>query len=89
MLAELDGLNVGNAYGEVPLVDHDPTKWNEAYFQHVDWIVQEANKRGLYIAMLPTWGDRWQQASSRIAGQNHQWTPPTTGPDQDWVLVVE
>lgn len=61
VLAELDGLTTGNAYGETPLLDNDPVKWNEAYFKHVDWIVREANKRGLYIAMLPTWGDKWNK----------------------------
>src|SRR6187399_2857130 len=41
-LAELDGLDDPNPYGERPLVDHDPTKPNEKYFQHVDWIVAKA-----------------------------------------------
>lgn len=59
VLAEFDGINKGNAYGEKPLTDSiDPTKWNEAYFKHVDWIVAKAAEKGLYIAMLPTWGDK-------------------------------
>lgn len=58
-LAELDGLNTPNAYGDKPLIDNDPLKPNEAYFKHVDFIVKEAAKRNLYIAMLPTWGDKW------------------------------
>lgn len=61
VLAELKGLTVGNAYGETPLVENDPTQWNEGYFEHVDWIVREANQRGLYIGLLPTWGDKWNQ----------------------------
>ncbi|MDQ8203384.1 DUF4038 domain-containing protein [Pelagicoccus sp. SDUM812003] len=58
VLAELNGLRVPNAYGDLPLHDLDPTRPNEAYFQHVDFIVDEAEKRGLYIGMLPTWGDK-------------------------------
>jgi len=58
VLAENDGLRTPNAYGEVPLIDLDPTKPNEAYFQHVDWIINEAEQRGLHIGMLPTWGDK-------------------------------
>jgi len=58
-LAELDGLNTPNAYGDKPLIDNDPTKPNEAYFKHVDWVINEANKRGLIIALLPTWADKW------------------------------
>jgi hypothetical protein len=69
-LAELDGLTVPNAYGDLPLVDRDPTRpattpgsdpANGAaydYWDHVDFIVNEAEKRGLHVAMLPTWG-RW------------------------------
>src|SRR4051812_23729590 len=66
-LAELDGLNTPNAYGHRPLVDNDPTKpdVNEGpqndYWDQVDFIVTEANRRGLYIGFLPTWGDKWNQ----------------------------
>ena len=58
VLAELDGLRTPNAYGDVPLIDLDPTKPNENYFKHVDWIVDEAERKGLYVGMLPTWGDK-------------------------------
>lgn len=61
VLAELDGLNDPNAYGERPLVDNDPLKPNEPYFAHVDWIVQRANALGIYVGMLPTWGDKWNK----------------------------
>ncbi len=57
-LAELDGLNSPNAYGEKPFVNNDPTKPNEAYFRHVDFIVDKANELGLNIGLLPTWGDK-------------------------------
>jgi hypothetical protein len=60
-LAELDGLNVPNAYGETPLANNDPAQPNEAYFAHVDWIVRRANELGLYIGFLPTWGDKWNK----------------------------
>lgn len=59
ILAELDGLNTPNAEGEKPLINNDPTKINEAYFKHVDWVIREAEKRGLFIGVLPTWGDKW------------------------------
>jgi hypothetical protein len=60
-LAELDGLNTPNAYGDRPLVDNDPARPNERYFQHVDWIVARANALGLYVGLLPTWGDKWNR----------------------------
>jgi len=57
-LAELDGLNTPNAYGDNALLDNDPRKPNEAYFHHVDYIVDKAREKGLYIGFLPTWGDK-------------------------------
>ncbi len=57
-LAELDGLHDPNPYGEIPLENDDPTKPREAYFQHVDFIIKKAEQLGLYIGLLPTWGDK-------------------------------
>jgi hypothetical protein len=60
-LAELDGLHTPNAYGERPLIDDDPLKPNERYFAHVDWVVARANALGMYVGLLPTWGDKWNK----------------------------
>ena len=61
VLAELDGLNTPNPYGDTPLLNNDPSKPNEAYFKHVDYIVHTANALGMYIGMLPTWGDKFNK----------------------------
>ena len=58
VLAEFEGIREPNAYGDHALVGGDPTRLNEAYFRHVDWIVARANGLGLVIGMLPTWGDK-------------------------------
>jgi len=58
VLAELDGLDTPNAYGDKPLLDNNPIKPNEAYFQHVDFIVNTAEAKGIFMGMLPTWGDK-------------------------------
>jgi hypothetical protein len=58
VLAEVEGLTEPNRYGHLPLEANDPARPNEAYFLHVDWIVRRANERGLYVGMLPTWGDK-------------------------------
>jgi len=66
-LAELDGLRTPNAYGHTPLVDDDPTRPavkegpENDYWDHVDWIVRRAEELGLFIGMLPTWGDKWNK----------------------------
>lgn len=57
-LAELNGLRDPNPYFEVPLENMDPTRPRDAYFQHVDWIIDKAAELGLFIALLPTWGDK-------------------------------
>jgi hypothetical protein len=64
-LAELDGLNDPNPYGHRPLLNNDPTRpdvkpgSNNDYWDHVDYIVERANALGLYIGLLPSWGDKW------------------------------
>lgn len=57
-LAEFDGLNVPNIYGDFPLIGNDPSQPNEAYFSYVDELVRMAHQFGLYIGILPTWGDK-------------------------------
>jgi hypothetical protein len=69
-LAELDGISDPNAYGKLPLVDRDPARpaitagahpekpAEYDYWDHVEYIIDEANRNGLYVGLLPTWG-RW------------------------------
>jgi hypothetical protein len=59
-IAELGGTDVANAYGDLPLLNRDPASPNEAYFRHVDQIVQDAEDLGLFIGFLPTWGSTWK-----------------------------
>lgn len=61
ILAELDGLNTPNMEGEKPLIDNNPAKPNEKYFQHVDWVIKKAAEKGIFIGLLPTWGDKWNK----------------------------
>ncbi len=58
ILAELDGLNTPNPYGEAPLLSNDPLRPNKKYFEHVDFVIKRAGELGIYIALLPTWGDK-------------------------------
>lgn len=61
VLAEFDGLTVPNHYGDLPLHDNEVTRPNEAYFEHIDHVVDRAGSLGLHIGMLPTWGDKVNQ----------------------------
>lgn len=60
-LAELGGLDVPNANGDLPLIGRNPATPNEAYFRHVDAIVERAAELGLVVGMLPTWGSHWKR----------------------------
>ena len=71
-IAELDGISTGNAYGHLPFHDQDPTKpaiiegSENDYWDHVDFIVHEANKLGLVIGFLPTWGRYWHDGNPPV-----------------------
>ena len=58
VLAELDGLHSPNANGDLPFINNDLTKPNEKYFQYIDSLIDIAASYHLYIALLPTWGDK-------------------------------
>jgi hypothetical protein len=66
-LAELDGLNDPNPYGHRPLLENDPARPDvkdgpaNDYWDHVDFIVEQANALGLAVGFLPTWGDKWNK----------------------------
>ena len=47
-------------------MDKNPTRPNEAYFTHVDFIVDKAEALGMFVGFLPTWGNYWKTASSRF-----------------------
>ena len=57
-LAELNGLHEPNANGDLPLMNDDPSRPNAAYFDYVDTLIRLAEQYKLYIALLPTWGDK-------------------------------
>lgn len=72
-LAEFNGLHQPNRYGDVPLLQDDPTQLavtpgsnpaNEQeydYWDHVDFIINRIADKGMYVGLLPTWGDKVAQ----------------------------
>jgi hypothetical protein len=70
VLSDMNGLTVPNPYGDLPFTGGDPTKPNEAYFRHVDFIVSKAAELGLYIGMLPTWGRYWASGTGIFNTKN-------------------
>ena len=58
LLAEFDGLRKPNRYGDLPLLNMDPTTPNEKYFVFIDSVLKLAQQRDIYMGLLPTWGDK-------------------------------
>lgn len=58
VLAEMDGVKKTSAFGERPFVDDDPSRPNESYFDRVVEVADTAASYGLYVALLPAWGDK-------------------------------
>ena len=57
ILDELDDMDV-SSNGEPKLIDGNIDKPAPGYFTHVDKVISLAAAKGLYIALLPTWGDK-------------------------------
>ncbi|MFD0673069.1 glycoside hydrolase family 140 protein [Cohnella sp. GCM10027633] len=70
LLAEFEGATTGNAYGSKPLAIEadgriDPANPDDdgeySYWDHADYIIRLAGELGIYIALLPTWGDKFNR----------------------------
>lgn len=69
-LAEFNGIRQPNRYGDYPLNNEDPTQllvtpgsdpsnaYEYDYWDHLDFIIETAAEKGIYIGLLPTWGDK-------------------------------
>lgn len=75
-LSEIDGIDTPNVYGHKPLTDRNPARpaikdgnAND-YWDHVDYIVKKANEKGLYVALLPTWGCWWKDKNQIFNEEN-------------------
>lgn len=86
--AGLDDVSTPNAYGEVPLIDKDPTKPNEKYFEHVDYVINKATEYGLNIALFPTWAAGPEKFTEQNAAVYATWIAKRYGKRNNiiWVL---
>lgn len=65
LMYELGKQETPNAYGDLGLVERDPERVNESYFQHVDYVIRKAAGLGLTMGILPAWGRDWKTDSDR------------------------
>lgn len=69
LLCEFEGLSVPNQYGRLPLTqnergEYDPARPDtegDSYWALADYAVVRASELGLYMALLPTWGDKFNK----------------------------
>jgi hypothetical protein len=64
ILSEFDGLRTATPEGYYPLKADESGRYmpecpNEDYFAKVDKIIDIAESYGIYVALLPSWGDKW------------------------------
>jgi len=62
LISEMNGLRTGNAYGQFPFIDTDPSKPNPDYFEFVHEVIRLARSRKMYMALVPSWGDKIDKA---------------------------
>jgi hypothetical protein len=56
------GLAVTNHAGHRPFVNDAPSSPNEPFWQDLDALVREAAGHGLYVALVPLWGNEYGKA---------------------------
>ena len=48
--------------GNLPFLEGDPGRPNEAFWRHIDDILDKARAHGLYVALVPMWGQEYAKA---------------------------
>lgn len=56
------GLEHPDFAGNLPFLDGDPERPNEAFWRHIDYIVAKAREHELYVALVPLWGQEYAKA---------------------------
>jgi hypothetical protein len=70
----LRGLTIRNVYGELTVVNRDPTRFNEPFFENVDWIVNRANELGLVLAMVVSYGEHVNGKQEKVFDKSNAYT---------------
>lgn len=68
-LAEFEGVTVPNRYGRLPLLftngvpdpEKPDTDGEYSYWDHVEYAIELAAEKDIFITLLPTWGDKYNQ----------------------------
>ena len=58
MLFDGYGTERPNSYGQMAFTDMDDLTVNDRYFDYVEKVIDIADSLGLYVGLLPAWGDK-------------------------------
>ncbi|USK68318.1 glycoside hydrolase family 140 protein [Peribacillus asahii] len=81
VVAQFTGITQPNVYGQLAVHNGDVNQPNETYYQHIDWVINKAAEKGIYIALLPVWASSEVTPNSGIFNPNYQnqgWTTATS-----------
>ncbi len=56
--------NAPDIYGNRPLDNMEHIIINENWMQRLEFLIEEAQKLNIFIALLPSWGDKWSPDSN-------------------------
>jgi len=63
-----------NAYGHRAFIDKYPSKPNEAFFQHVDYVINKAESLGLYMGVSPIWTAHYIKENPQVISKSDAYT---------------
>ncbi len=66
----MGGFDQRNYYGDTIFHNRKPSLPNEKYFEYVDFVVNEAEKREMHMGLLPTWSNNVADRHGRGANFN-------------------
>lgn len=52
-------------------INNDPSDPNQNWFDHIDYIVDQADAMGMYVALVAVWGNDWDVFSSPNNARNY------------------
>lgn len=83
MISEFDGLRSPDPTGELPFNDLDTLIPNEKYFNRIATFIEIAASYGIYLALIPTWGDKVDRRGWGIGPEI--WTPSKIYAYGEWL----
>jgi hypothetical protein len=59
-----------NTHGDAPFSNNNISSPNDAYFAHVDWVIEQAASRGLFVLLCPAWMQNYSYQNQYLTAGN-------------------